>query len=133
MGCMLATVMLVIFTYLFLSPVGTPLYGLPTGRNPVSLENVRCTGNETHISNCPTSPVGEISNPVCLEANRSAGVTCTTVGCVNGIFRLMDGPTFFEGRVEVCYNNEWLSVCDVGSDKAYATKVCERIFHMGGT
>ena len=58
MGCMLATVKLVIFSYLFLSPVGTPLYGLPTGRDPVSLEDVRCTGNETYISNCPTSPVG---------------------------------------------------------------------------
>ena len=98
----------------------------------MSLEDVRCTGNETYISNCPTSPVGEISNPVCLEANRSAGVACTIIGCIDGLPRLMDGPTFYEGRVEVCYNNEWLSVCDVGSDMAYATKVCEGLHHMGG-
>ena len=32
--------------------------------------------------------------------------------CLHGDIRLEDGPTKFEGRVEVCMDGEWNTVCN---------------------
>ncbi len=34
------------------------------------------------------------------------------LGCTNGDLRLIGGSSSFEGRVEMCWNNEWGTVCD---------------------
>ena len=33
-------------------------------------------------------------------------------GCTAGAIRLRDGATSLEGRVEICHNNAWGTVCD---------------------
>ncbi len=38
------------------------------------LEEVRCTGTEEGLHACPTSPLGDITNPSCTSA---AAVTCS--------------------------------------------------------
>ena len=113
---------------------GIPLYGQSAG-GPVVLEDVRCAGNESNIANCSTSPIGQISNPACLEPNRIAGVKCSAMEdyCTEGVSRLVDGPTFYEGRVEICSNGRWLSVCDVGLNLTHAITACaDHRFHFGG-
>ena len=111
-----------------------PVYGLNAGRDTVVLEDVQCIGNESNIANCSTSPIGQVSNPFCQEPNRTAGVICITAEdyCAEGSVRLVDGPTFFEGRVEVCRNSQWLSVCDVGANTTHAITACDSRFHYGG-
>ena len=111
----------------------TAVRGLSAGLDPISLEEVNCDGSESSIQDCPTSLIGELS-PTCLEPNRAAGVTCSVPegDCVDPIgVRLVDGPNFFEGRYELCRNNSWLSVCDIGVDQLALT-ACEARGHFGG-
>ena len=99
------------------------------------MEDVNCTGMENHISDCPTSPL-DLLSPICREPNRTAGVICTFKDgdCANSAIRLVDGPTFYEGRVEICINNTWLSVCDIGipANTTLANTACEGRAHYGG-
>ena len=81
---------------------------------------------EPMFSSCPRSPIGQINNSVCLQSNRAAGVKCTLVAgsCIESQVRLVDGPAFYEGRLEVCMGNQWHSVCDAGFDTAAANSIC---------
>ena len=54
------------------------------------------------------------SNRLCISA------------CADGQVRLMNGtqPSLNEGRVEICYNNTYGTVCDDFFDEAAASVVC---------
>ena len=44
--------------------------------------------------------------------------------CVHGSLRLVGGTTPFEGRLEVCYFNQWGTVCDDGWSTNDARVAC---------
>ena len=47
--------------------------------------------------------------------------------CTDGTVRLRNGHFPGEGRVEVCVNNAWGTVCDQGWDNADASVVCRQL------
>ena len=89
----------------------------------VWLDYVRCTGNEFRIIDCPASPLGRTT---CGRYNRAGGVACSATNCTQGDIRLQGGNTT-QGRVEICNNNIWGTVCDDFWDNTDARVACRQL------
>ena len=62
----------------------------------------------------------------CLLQYFAAGIL-NRASCIDGELRLRSGYVPGEGRVEVCINNAWGTVCDDGWDDADASVVCREL------
>ena len=50
-----------------------------------------------------------------------------TARCMTGAVRLVGGSERYEGRVEVCINETWGTICDDGFDSMDAGVVCSQL------
>ena len=51
----------------------------------------------------------------------------TTAPCTNGDIRLRGGTNSYEGRVEICNNNAWGTVCDDSWSTSDARVACRQL------
>lgn len=94
---------------------------------PIVLERVdQCES----VHNCQRSTFG-VTDPDCQGTSRAAGISCFRT-CYNGDIRIAGGSKYYEGVVEVCRNNVWGAMCDIGWNNASAAVLCrEKYFGPG--
>lgn len=111
-----------IVVYFIVVPAATVIrtgYSVGTGR--IWLDDVRCVGTETRLVDCFHRPFGVTD---CVHSE-DVGVSCTG-SCPQGSIRFQGG-TLTEGRVEICNENVWGTVCDDLFGLPDAQVVCRQL------
>ena len=91
------------------------------------ISQVQCDGSESSLLDCTVSYL-----PPAISSPRDAAVVCqaqsTQVSnCSNGDIRLVNGTTELEGRLEICINNAWGTICSQGFTADDAEVVCRQL------
>ena len=97
-----------------------------------------CNGNEQSIFNCSRS-VFNVVTGTCTSHSYDLGLKCDrkyyfvdislhvyVASCVPGDIRITGGPSDSAGRVEVCVNGIWGTVCSDFWDNNDASVVCQQ-------
>ena len=97
--------------------------GFTKGVGQIWLDNVQCVGTERKLDECTSSAVGFHN----CDATQDAGVRCqgTANTCNEGDIRLQG--SIYQGRVEVCYNQLWGTVCSHNWDATDAAVACRQL------
>ena len=96
-------------------------FSIVDGMGRSFLTNVQCDGTESRLTNCPS----DFGYNGCSNS-QDVGVRCTGTTCIQGSIRLQGG-TISEGRVEICHDNAWGTVCDDGWDDNEAQVACRQL------
>ena len=94
--------------------------GFTNGMGQIWLSGVQCLGNETRLTDCDSNPLGTHN---CTHSE-DAGLSCPT--CTQGAIRIRGG-TATSGRVEICNNAVWGTVCDDLWGTQEAQVVCREL------
>ncbi|XP_072894943.1 scavenger receptor cysteine-rich type 1 protein M130-like [Hemitrygon akajei] len=86
---------------------------------PVWLDEMRCSGNETFLWECPSAPWGEHD----CSQKEAVTLTCSE----HKKLRLQNGGSRCEGRIEVWYNGTWGTVCSTDLDAKSADVICKQM------
>ena len=97
--------------------------GYTTGTGAIWLDDVECTGNETRLIDCPARPIGSHN----CRHSEDVGIRCSPFFCNHGDVRLQGSPAPNEGRVEICNNNVWGTVCEDSWDSTDGRVVCRQL------
>ena len=119
------------YSFQFLCAAGVSFHSAYYGRGTglIHLDSVACTGLESYLLNCSRGRT--ITH---CSHSKDAGVWCSSeiaANCTHGDIRLMDGDVETEGRVEICYNNRWGTVCHDNGDYRDAVVVCNQLGYQG--
>uniref|UniRef100_A0A4W2EHG2 SRCR domain-containing protein n=1 Tax=Bos indicus x Bos taurus TaxID=30522 RepID=A0A4W2EHG2_BOBOX len=87
------------------------------GSGPIWLDNVRCTGKESHVWRCPSRDWGKHY----CDHSEDAGVICS------GFLRLAGGDGPCSGRVEVHSGEAWIPVSDGNFTLPTAQVICAEL------
>ncbi|XP_067319360.1 deleted in malignant brain tumors 1 protein-like [Anolis sagrei] len=95
---------------------------------PIGLDDVRCGGTESALSECPASPWGEHD----CSHEETAGVICSgqllsSDPMHQTEIRLADGLNNCSGRVELFHHGEWGMICGDGWGIEEAKVVCQEM------
>lgn len=102
----------------------SPLYsGFTNGVGPIWLNNLYCRGFETRLIDCPR---GNALGVHSCAHHEDAGVSCSGSLCTEGSIRLQELASN-AGRVEICHNNAWGTVCGDLFDSINAEIVCRQL------
>ena len=64
---------------------------------------------------------------ICAESAVQSTVIPHEGHCSDGEVRLEDGEREYDGRLEVCYDENWAAVCDFDVDDTVAEVVCRQL------
>ena len=94
----------------------------PAGTGPIWLDDLRCTGEETRLDQCPHNAHHNCSH------DEDVWVTCeASVDGEEGDLRLVNGSVPSEGRLEILHQNRWGTVCDDDFDAPDADVACRQL------
>ena len=86
---------------------------------------MQCTGSERRLTDCVSNSGGINS---CIH-DEDVALVCRGLirNCDDGAIRLQRGSNAREGRVELCANNAWGTICDNYWDNSDAKVVCRQL------
>ena len=123
------------------TPYNNAYFGAGTG--PIYLNDVACTLSASQLLECSSRPIlshncnhhadagvgceGKCLSVLTLKLGLSKTLFFFTAPCSTGQVRLMGGNIPNEGRVEICMNNVWGTVCGASWSSTDATVVCRQL------
>ncbi|CAI8054869.1 Fibrillin-1, partial [Geodia barretti] len=109
-----------------------PQAELGEGSGMIYLEGIECAGDEDTLLDCPMEV--ELGFSSC-DHSRDAGIRCYVFdlhSLCGWCCSLANGTDSNEGRVEICYNVEYGTVCDDFWDELETRVVCRQLGYLSG-